>query len=478
MNSKQTAQMAFHGSGSEYFRIWVVNLLLTIVTLGFYTPWAKVRTNRYFYAQTELAGSRFEYHAKPIDLLKGYLIFFGAFLLYGFLSSAVPATGPVFILIAMAAAPWLIAASMRFRLNATSYRGIRFAFHGSAKKAYKLFGLYVVLAGLPIFLITALGLSAEEFQPSEPEAVMELREDRSQLDSNGSLASPSEPIFAGDGREEDPSQGGLQQFGGEEYSVYGGQVTDSLEYDEEAEREAARAAMEQLAHQGLLGLLVLLLMPVMFFMFLFLNWHIRKTFLNWAGFGSTRFECEARFKPVLKSYFITTVLGSVLSGIWFAIGSLLGTLLATLFDAGADANPTALESMDPTALAAGVGLSVIIGAVLFLLPFVLIYFYVTVRFKKEMYESILKATQFGGNVVKLDLNTFRVSKVMFVNLLLTVLTLGFYHPFAKVRLTQEILQGISVDFEQGPDAFAAGEKRKSGATGEMLADGFDLGFSI
>ena len=37
----------FSGSGSEYFRIWIVNLLLTIVTLGIYYPWAKVRQTRY-----------------------------------------------------------------------------------------------------------------------------------------------------------------------------------------------------------------------------------------------------------------------------------------------------------------------------------------------------------------------------------------------------------------------------------------------
>ncbi|RYF66268.1 MAG: DUF898 family protein, partial [Comamonadaceae bacterium] len=40
--------MAFTGSGGEYFRVWIVNVLLTIVTLGFYTPWARRRTAQYF----------------------------------------------------------------------------------------------------------------------------------------------------------------------------------------------------------------------------------------------------------------------------------------------------------------------------------------------------------------------------------------------------------------------------------------------
>ena len=35
--------LRFTGSGSEYFKIWIVNVLLTIITLGMYYPWAKVR---------------------------------------------------------------------------------------------------------------------------------------------------------------------------------------------------------------------------------------------------------------------------------------------------------------------------------------------------------------------------------------------------------------------------------------------------
>eukprot|EP01031_Cornospumella_fuschlensis_P012127 gene12127-14827_t len=34
-------RIEFTGSGSEYFRIWVVNLLLLLVTVGIYYPWAK-----------------------------------------------------------------------------------------------------------------------------------------------------------------------------------------------------------------------------------------------------------------------------------------------------------------------------------------------------------------------------------------------------------------------------------------------------
>src|SRR5437016_993839 len=40
-------RFVFTGTGSEYFRIWVVNLLLTILTFGVFSAWAKVRRLQY-----------------------------------------------------------------------------------------------------------------------------------------------------------------------------------------------------------------------------------------------------------------------------------------------------------------------------------------------------------------------------------------------------------------------------------------------
>lgn len=40
----------FTGTGSEYFRIWIVNWLLTLLTLGIYSAWAKVRRIQFFTA--------------------------------------------------------------------------------------------------------------------------------------------------------------------------------------------------------------------------------------------------------------------------------------------------------------------------------------------------------------------------------------------------------------------------------------------
>ena len=43
---------SFTGTSAEYFRIWIVNVALTILTLGVYSAWAKVRTEQYFYGHT------------------------------------------------------------------------------------------------------------------------------------------------------------------------------------------------------------------------------------------------------------------------------------------------------------------------------------------------------------------------------------------------------------------------------------------
>jgi uncharacterized membrane protein YjgN (DUF898 family) len=55
----------FRGTGREFFRIWIVNFALTLITVGIYSAWAKVRTRRYFYGNTALAGHTFDYHASP-----------------------------------------------------------------------------------------------------------------------------------------------------------------------------------------------------------------------------------------------------------------------------------------------------------------------------------------------------------------------------------------------------------------------------
>jgi len=140
----------FKADTKEYFKIWIVNIALSIVTLGIYSAWAKVRTNRYMYASTYLNNSNFEYNANPKRILIGRLIvfgFYGLFYLFanilGFLSIA---GGIVIIFVLLL--PWLIRQAIRFRLKSTTYRNIHFSYKGKTRSFYKL-----ALLGIAIFAI-------------------------------------------------------------------------------------------------------------------------------------------------------------------------------------------------------------------------------------------------------------------------------------------------------------------------------------
>ena len=126
----------FNGKGGEFFGIWIVNVLLSIITLGIYSAWAKVRTKRYFYGNTLIAGDNFEYHATPMQILKGRLVAFAIVLLWSVSNSLWPMISALLLLIFYAALPWLLWSNARFDAVMTSYRNVHFSFTSSLKDAY------------------------------------------------------------------------------------------------------------------------------------------------------------------------------------------------------------------------------------------------------------------------------------------------------------------------------------------------------
>ena len=153
-------EIRFTGSGSEYFRIWIVNLLLSIVTLSLYRPWAKVRRLRYFYANTLVDGHAFDFHGNPKKMLRGYLLV-GLMLVAYSAAGRFSASAALVALVILAVLwPALLRASMQFRLANTSWRGLRFRFNGTLGGAYK--GM------LPLF-IPALALGMLRFEITDPQ---------------------------------------------------------------------------------------------------------------------------------------------------------------------------------------------------------------------------------------------------------------------------------------------------------------------
>jgi uncharacterized membrane protein YjgN (DUF898 family) len=129
--------VTFSGSGSEYFRIWIVNLLLTLVTLGLYYPWAKVRRLRYFHGNTWVGEHALAFHGNPRRMLRGFLLVALMLVLYSVAGHFSPAAGLVSLLIIAAVWPALFRAAQQFRLANTSWRGLRFHFTGGLGGAYR-----------------------------------------------------------------------------------------------------------------------------------------------------------------------------------------------------------------------------------------------------------------------------------------------------------------------------------------------------
>lgn len=147
----QTLAIRFTGSGSEYFRIWIVNLGLTLLTLSLYWPWAKARKLRYFHGNTVVGGHALDFHGEPWRMLRGYLLVALLFLLYSQAGNFSALAGGIALLIMAAVWPALFRASMQFRLANTSWRGLRFAFDGDLPGAYMaMLALFVPAIGFVV----------------------------------------------------------------------------------------------------------------------------------------------------------------------------------------------------------------------------------------------------------------------------------------------------------------------------------------
>ncbi len=149
----ETYRMSFSGTAGEYFRIWIVNLLLTVVTLGIYLPWAIVRKRKYLYGNTWLAEDNFGFHANPVALLKGYMIVVTFAVIYGlggYLNPIIPA---IVFIIGILFYPFIIWKAIRFRTRNSSYRNIRFDFSGKVSVAYKRYLVWPILIPFTLGLI-------------------------------------------------------------------------------------------------------------------------------------------------------------------------------------------------------------------------------------------------------------------------------------------------------------------------------------
>jgi uncharacterized membrane protein YjgN (DUF898 family) len=160
----QPLRIQFTGSGSEYFRIWIVNLLLAIVTLGLYLPFAKARRLRYMHGNTLVDGHALGFHGEGKKMLRGYLLVLAFSAAYAVAGQFSPVAGLVALGVLMTLWPALWQTSLRFRLANTSWRGLRFRFTGSLGGAYSA----MLVSSLPALVFVAVSVAIPLFGPRPP----------------------------------------------------------------------------------------------------------------------------------------------------------------------------------------------------------------------------------------------------------------------------------------------------------------------
>jgi len=168
-DSRTILPVQFAGSGGEYFRIWVVNLLLMLLTLGLYYPWARVRRLKYFYNHTLVDRHALDFHGDPRRMLRGMLIFAVFMAVYSFAWQAAAVAGLVAAVLVSGLWPLIWRAANRFRLTHTSWRGLRFGFDGDIRSAIIAVGIPTALLLVPM----AMGhlLIMGDIDPQSPQGM-------------------------------------------------------------------------------------------------------------------------------------------------------------------------------------------------------------------------------------------------------------------------------------------------------------------
>lgn len=220
----QAHPIAFTGDGGVYFGVWIVNLLLSLVTLGIYTPWARRRTIRYFYGHTFVAGSPLEFTAGIRAMVFGFLLFAALYIAFNVAGETGQSAVVLLILVGTTAlAPWLWGSAMRFRLGHTRWRGLRLRFAARWGEVYR--------ASWPVFAIAAVWLATG--------LALEHLTDAARAQQQQEAAAQAEE--ASDAQEADADEAGADEHGDEESS----EDSDELEAQDEAGGTGEEAGGEE-----------------------------------------------------------------------------------------------------------------------------------------------------------------------------------------------------------------------------------------
>ena len=392
--------MEFTGRGGEYFRVWIVNVLLSIITLGIYTPWARRRTAQYFYSHSFVAGSPLEFTAQQRKMVMGFVLLMLLTIAYNIAANTGQdlAVG-LFLLGGAALAPFIWASAMRFRLSATRWRGLRLQFTASWKEVY--------LASWPVFALAAVWFG----------------------------------VFTG-----------LQ--------ILSPELAQALDADDDTK------ASKMPAFTAAMGALVTLGVLLSILCFIRLEYNFKSLLVRKARIGSE----GGRWKPAYMDFvkiWLTTLM------VFIATVVSLGFLLAAL--AGGSIALLAKQPKDP-------GLWVVVLVIVAFVGGLFLIFLASApaRAYREARMFQLMWNNVGVSQVarfRCDLRTGQYVGLRIKNMLLTLVTLGVYRPFARVSEYRMKFESVTVHVKGGVDRIAGAiARQQQGALGDALADaaGLDL----
>lgn len=174
--------LEFSGRARDYFRIWIVNLCLSLLTLGIFSAWAKVRKKRYFYSHTTIAGTSFQYLGQPIPILKGRLVAAAGFGTYYIASHFVTSLLPYVMGAGLIAAPWVLVGSAAFNARYSAFRNMTFQMDATYWDAMKVLYAWGLLPAFVLGLIFSqfghpvlLGVATLVFTVSFPWLICRIR---------------------------------------------------------------------------------------------------------------------------------------------------------------------------------------------------------------------------------------------------------------------------------------------------------------
>jgi len=438
----------FHGNGGEYFRIWIVNLVLTLLTLGIYSAWATVRERRYFYGHTEVAGGRLDFHGKPLQILLGRII--AIVLLIGWSQGALLHNAIPFIsaAIVLGLLPMFMVRALGFRLRHTSLRNIRFGFNGKISDAYK--ALWPYLVALLIAAAGIIHISNEILAWSED---MEQRaEQRYEEQAEQELLEESESaVTEYDYNEEDGSIS--PAFSADD-------IHDETQSSEDIDPFEGMEDFTRL--MGFYGLIVM----AMCFIFPLFICDVRNFNTRHSQYGQSTFNVDLKRGRFSEHFWIAFGISIAAGMAVMLIGGIVaGIAAAIIFGFG-------IEFEGGASMAILITLAIVFVYGLMIASYMAAYAYWRGRIFNDTFDTLTLADiEFRSN-----LSIYAYAKLWVINTVLMVITLGFAYPWIKIRILK--MQIEAIEYRGDSDQFIAHNQQHTNAVGDEVGEAFDFDFGF